>query len=394
MRFSAALVAVALALAGCAAAKQPPAAPPPPHVYTLSGDQVAVYDLQGHLERLLPAGIPAPDWSLLYVTTPAGVQAVDTRTGVVVRSLALEGAYAMPRPNLAGLPQGLSPDGRWLALGGKGRLVIVDTAFKNRPTYVRLAGDFEFDALSNDGRRLYLAQALTHGYQVRRYDVGNGLAVDPIVDKTDLDATMSGFRVTSLDPPGGDFHYGLYVRPDRQPFVHALPLEADRPYAFCVFLPWPGYTAPAPDWSLARGAGGRIYASSGLLRRVAEIDTSDYPKLARTLEIPRLTSLRNPFLVQAEAKAEAVAPGAVISSDLRHLYFPDIDGIDAVDLVAFKLTGRWLRGEFVQSLVAAPDGSLFALAGGSVFRVDPSGGRQIARFEVPAGVERLLLVAA
>src|SRR5439155_22453210 len=114
MRFSGALVAVALALAGCAAAKQPPAAPPPLHVYALSGDQVGVDDLQGNLERLLPAGIPAPDWSLLYVTTPAGVQAVHTRTGVVVRSLALEGAYAMPRPNLAGLPQGLSPDGHWL----------------------------------------------------------------------------------------------------------------------------------------------------------------------------------------------------------------------------------------------------------------------------------------
>ena len=56
MRFSAALVAAALVLSGCAAAKQPPAAPPPLHVYALSGDQVGVYDLQGHLERLHRGG--------------------------------------------------------------------------------------------------------------------------------------------------------------------------------------------------------------------------------------------------------------------------------------------------------------------------------------------------
>ena len=59
------------------------------------------------------------------------------------------------------------------------------------------------------------------------------------------------------------------------------------------------------------------------------------------------------------------------------------------------LSGRLLEGEFVQSLVGGPDGSLFALSvGGSVFRIDARSGRQIARFEIPAGAERLLLVAA
>src|SRR5437763_1024626 len=345
MKFRAALLAVVMALAGCAQAKQPAGVAPPLGVYVLTTAQrIDVFDLSGHLQRSLPAGIPAPDWSVLYVGSPAGIQAVDTRTGAVIRTLGLDGDYPLPRPNLAGLPQGLSPDGRWLALGGKGRFAIVDTAFKAKPRYVHLAGDFEFDALSNDGRRLYLAEVLPHGYQVRMYDLVNGLAAQPIVDKTDADAAMSGFRVTSVDPADGRFHYGLYVRPNQPPFVHALPIYDDLGYAFCVFLPWPGYIAPSPDWSLTRSPDGRfLYATSGILRRVAQIDTGDFPRLVRSLNVPHPSGLRNPFVVQAQAKAEAVAPGAVMSSGGSRLYFPDVDGLDAVDLPAMKLSGRLLE---------------------------------------------------
>ena len=186
------------------------------------------------------------------------------------------------------------------------------------------------------------------------------------------------------------------MRPNQPPFIHALPIYDDLGYAFCVFLPWPGYIAPSPDWSLTRSPDGRfLYATSGILRRVAQIDTGDFPRLVRSLNVPHPSGLRNPFVVQAQAKAEAVAPGAVMSSGGSRLYFPDVDGLDAVDLPAMKLSGRLLEGEFVQSLVGGPDGSLFALSvGGSVFRIDARSGRQIARFEIPAEAERLLLVAA
>ena len=385
---------VALALGACEA-RQPAQSAPPLDVYVLTSDHIQVYDLQGHIQRTLPVGTLAPDMSVIYVATANGVQAVDTRTGAVKRSVALNGSFPLPQPNVAGLPQGLSPNGRWLAVGGNGRFAVVDTAFTKEPAFISLSGEFEFDALSNDGRRLYLAEALPHGYQVRLYDLVTGLVAAPIVDKADVEAEMSGFRVTSVDEPEGRFHFGLYVRPNQAPFVHALPIYDNVGFAVCVFLPWPGYVAPTPDWSLVRGADVRfLYATSGMLRRVAEIDVSDFPRLARTLELPQMTGGRNPFVTDAMAKEEAIAPGAVISRDGSRLYFPDVDGVDVVDVGAFKLAGRLLQGEFLQSLVAGPDGSLFALGlTGSVFRIDANG-RVIDRFEVPGRAQRLLFVAS
>jgi hypothetical protein len=389
-----ALLVAAFAAMACGT-PQPATTAPRLEVYALAGDHIDAYDLQGNLERSLPVGIPSPDWSLLYVSLPSAVEAIDTKTGGVVRTLALDGAYPMPRPNVAGLPQGLSAGGGWLALGGKGRFIVVDSAFKTKPKLVSLTGDFEFDALSDDGRRLYLAEVLPHGYQIRLYDLAAGLEAQPIVDKLDVEASMSGFRVTSVEEPGGRFHYGLYVRPDQPPFVHALPTEGQL-FAYCVFLPWPGYNAPTPDWSLARTADGRfLYATSGVLQRVVEISSEEPPKVTRTLAVPRGVGWRNPFVTDALAKADAPAPGAVLSRDQRQLFFPDIDGIDVVDLKAFQVTKRYASGQFVQSLVAAPDGSLFALTiEGTLLRIDAASGRQVARVQLPGGVQRLLFVAA
>jgi hypothetical protein len=105
--------------------------------------------------------------------------------------------------------------------------------------------------------------------------------------------------------------------------------------------------------------------------------------------------LRNPFVSDAFAKADAPAPGAVLARDQRHLYFPYVDGINVVDLKAFQVTARYVPGQFIQSLVGSPDGSLFALTiDRTLIQVDAASGRQVARVQLPGSVQRLLLVAA
>jgi hypothetical protein len=109
---------------------------------------------------------------------------------------------------------------------------------------IALPGAFAFDALSPNGKRLYVTQ-FPNGYNgpiryvVRSLSLATG-RLDPgaIVDKTEPGERMTGIpmgRTWSLDAGTA---YTLYNGLESHAFVHAL--DTVRRSARCIDLPWSG----------------------------------------------------------------------------------------------------------------------------------------------------------
>jgi hypothetical protein len=186
------------------------------------------------------AGIAAPGpMSPRYVTLPAGpdtvVAAVSQVGGQVRRSRVLDGRFTVPAVAYDGSPGGLAADGRTLVLinprtGFPRRvttLAVLDARRLRTRDVIRLRGDFSFDAVSPDGRLLYLVQYLSKRdptrYLVRLYDLDAGrLLPEPIIDPREVGDVMRGMPITRAASPDGRWAYTLYDGAEEHPFIHAL----------------------------------------------------------------------------------------------------------------------------------------------------------------------------
>lgn len=174
-----------------------------------------------------------------FVTLPAErgtvVAAVDPVGGRVLRTRFLPGRFTVPVVAYDGSASGLAADGRTLVL------IRPRVAFPRRTTTfavlgterlrledeVTLRGDFSFDAVSPDGRWLYLVQYLSKRdpsrYLVRLYDLRRGrMLPEPIIDPREVGDVMRGMPVTRATSPDGRFAYTLYDGAGEHPFIHAL----------------------------------------------------------------------------------------------------------------------------------------------------------------------------
>ena len=237
-------------------------------------------------------GIAAPGGELRYVTLPAGrntvVAAVRLDTGRVVRFRALRGGFGVPLVAFDGTAGGLSLDGRTLVLGqrpGKApaaetRFAVLTTeSFRIRRVFA-LRGDFSFDALSPDGRLLYLVEHVpaqdASRYRVRAYDLAAGrLLARVIADKREGTQVMAGYPMARATSADGVWVYTLYRNDAGSPFVHAL--DARNAAAVCIDLPWQGSQDRLSDARLALSADGKSlvlrYASG---KEAAAIDTTTF----------------------------------------------------------------------------------------------------------------------
>ena len=244
---------------------------------TSSAQQVSVIDSRSHtVERTIPLGTPSPDWTHLYTVTDHNLVDLDPQTGATFRTLGLPGDFQLPPATFSGVPGGLSQNGRWLVLESfdantdgvrtATHLLVVDTSYAKATRQVNLNGFFEFDAVSNDGQRIFLIEYLAgNQYHVRFYDFGAG-RLDPnvIFDKSDGSSAMAGVRLSGIPSHDGQWLYSVYVRQDKSTFIHALNLDV--PFALCLDLPGSGYMANPDEfhWSLAMNAAGtRLYAANG-----------------------------------------------------------------------------------------------------------------------------------
>jgi hypothetical protein len=174
--------------------------------------------------------------------------AVSTKDGTLLDTLTILGQWGLPSTPAGA--EGLSHDGHTLVLGDvqagttspskfmvlrpKG-LRIVDT--------ISLKGYFSYDAMSPDGKTLYLIQYLQGDgtvnlsqYIVRGYDVAtNRLLPGRIADRTQKSWVMQGYPMTRTTSPDGRWVYTLYQNPGGFPFIHAL--DTVRGVAHCIGIP-------------------------------------------------------------------------------------------------------------------------------------------------------------
>jgi hypothetical protein len=188
-----------------------------------------------------------------YVAIASGADTILVKVrrdgGRILRSKALVGMWGIPLVSFDGTPGGLSADGRRLIVADSNGVnpkakrtsfLVVDTKRLRILQTLRLKGSFSFDALSPNGRSVYLIEHLyanedpTH-YRVRSYDLQAArLSPKVITDKASWDTDMQGMPISRLSHAG--WAYTLYGGSGPRPFIHAL--DTRRAAAVCIFMPW------------------------------------------------------------------------------------------------------------------------------------------------------------
>lgn len=215
----------------------------PPPVATADGLPIPVEDTG-------PTGIADPGGVYRYVSLDLGGETLVERTvqngGAVSKTRILPGDYTIPAVGIDGSASGLSGDGETLVLirprtsypRRSTEFVVLDTAGLRVRDRIALGGDFSFDAISPDGRAMYLIhytspRDYTH-YEVRRYDLDRGrLVPGAITDPEEKPGEMFGLPISRQTSPSGRWAYTLYMGNDH-PFVHAL--DTQRAAAVCIDL--------------------------------------------------------------------------------------------------------------------------------------------------------------
>ena len=408
MRMVGALICLGVLVAGCGGTQEllrPTRSDKLYEAVTARGSQlVSVIDSRSHsTDRRLPLGVPTGDWRHIYSIVSTSLIDTDPQTGATRSSIQLQGTYQLPPATANGLPGGLSPNGQWLvveAFDGSANgmpssthMLVIDTTTSKVWRKIDLRGYFRFDAVSNDGDRLYLIQHLNgKEYYVRLYDVMGGKLDDNIVvDKRDGNQAMVGTRLSGVATPDGHWLFSMYVREHESPFIHALSL--DGPYAFCLDLPGHGYVDSGAEmhWSLAINRdGSRLYAANPATGAVAVISpgANGAPAVLRTARFDKAMSV---------AGNAAAANAAVVSADGATLVAAGPAGIAWIDTTSLRVRAHALADWSVSSLGLSPgeqnlyaigdDGriAVISMATTSVSaKFDPAEGRPMSLMRVAA----------
>jgi hypothetical protein len=216
---------------------------------------------------------------------PAGrstlVERIDRGTGAVESFALIRGQFGVPGAAYDGSTTGLAADTGTLVLsspanapGAKRTQLVVLTPRLRERTRIVLRGSFAVDAVSPDGRWLYLTHYKSPtniaDYEVRAYDVARKrLLARPLVDPREPDEKMQGLPATRVMSSDGRWAYTLYGG-NEKPFIHAL--DTVRRRAFCIDVPMLSVDA-SMGAQLALGSGGSLRVElDGAL--VALLDTS------------------------------------------------------------------------------------------------------------------------
>jgi hypothetical protein len=188
--------------------------------------------------------------SIRYAALPAG-------HGTLIEKLALAGGRPLrfhyfkaqagvPMIAMDGTAGGLSHDASTLVLGRprttyperQSTLYVLDARHLAVRRRITLKGDFSFDAISPDGRTIYLTQLRGRNvldYAIRAFDTQTGrLLPKPVVDRKEPDEQMAGAPLTRVMSRDGRFAYTLYGF-GKKPFIHALDTVGRS--AKCIDLP-------------------------------------------------------------------------------------------------------------------------------------------------------------
>ena len=226
-----------------------------------------------------------------YVTVPTGAQTtievIKRGGGTVLRFMTIDGSWGIPLVAFDGTTGGLMPDGRRLILAqsiytGEGfrkrtSFTFVDIRKMKRLGTLSLPGTFAFDALSPNGRYLYLIQYLSSEqptqYRVRAYDLKAGRLLAKIVsDKRTWATSMEGMPIARTSADG--WSYTLYGATPAHPFIHAL--DTRHVAAVCINLPWKYQPQNIWDYRLRTDGDGHLVVRGPRGRQLAVIDRQTF----------------------------------------------------------------------------------------------------------------------
>jgi hypothetical protein len=262
--------------------------------------------------------------------------------GPTTSGLRIGGRYGIPGVDYSGSMTGLSADGRTLILAQipagtphTTRLLVLDTAPLRIRTRLTLPGWSTVDAISPDGRWLYLiryASSNITSYEVLAYDLpAHRLLGRPVVDPRERDEAMTGIPINRVMSAGGRWAYTLYFRPSGLPFIHAL--DTTHHQAVCIDLrPLADVDISSAHLTLLPG-GTTLQVDTGGVTRVA-IDTQTFRVSAgggRSAAGPVRSSARLPratpspsgvpwqlILLSIAALGVVAAGGATAARSRRH----------------------------------------------------------------------------
>jgi hypothetical protein len=304
-----------------------------------------VYDLaRGRKLFTLPAGSLSADGRRHVVVRASRVSTdvarYDARTGRHVATWTLAGRWWL---------NALSADGRVLVVAKlvDGRrtvteLAVVDGDDGTVRRTIRLKGHIEAEAVSADGRRVFLVQWLRRGYVVRGYDVEARTLTTLRLkgEPTLMDGTSWG-AVASAD---GRWLLTLYLDPEGGAAVHALDIA--RGTAVCIDLPSRGYDE-ARQYVFAVAPGSRTaIAANPAAGVVARID------LART-RLASLARFEPPATIRPFGNTAVATPTRAYFAGERYVW--------SYDLRAGTVGPRRDAGKRVLGLGVAPGGALRAV---------------------------------
>ena len=228
--------------------------------------------------------------NMRYVSVPAGgstsVQAINRRGGRVVGHMSLKGTWGIPLVAFDGTAEGLLADGRTLLLAQPlfqqqglpktTTFTLVDVRRMKVRGTIRLRGAFTFDALSANGRYLYLIEYVDTEdptlYRVRAYDLHQSKLLAKIVaDRRSWATGMRGSPVSRTWKDG--WAYTLYGGNER-PFIHALNTTALE--AVCIDMPWKVAPKRLFDYRLRTDRDGRLVVRGPNGRALVVIDRHSF----------------------------------------------------------------------------------------------------------------------
>ena len=340
------------------------AVPGSPVVALRPGGIFNAYDVRtGKLRFTLPATTQSADgrvaWTADNLRHSTVLHRYDAHTGRLVRSWVFGPRLWVPA---------VSADGRRVVLldarssRRRTRIVVFD-AGTGRSTGVRLQGNFSPEAISLDGRRLFLIQYLRAGYRVRLYDLARGALQPGQLKPRNENEPMVGYPAYAIGGRDGHWLLTLYIKSrQHEAFVHALDLR--RGIAYCLDLPGHG-GAELQSWALVPGLDGRtLYAANGALGLATRIDLG-------TLESAKPIRFFTP-LGSDQYVDSALSP----RGDL--VYFGGLHGLWAWDLRADRVRGPY-RPNHIGGIAFTPDGRRLTVItpGGRALWLDAATGRRV-----------------
>jgi len=259
-------------------------------------------------------GVTVPGSEFRYATVFGGeapvLEKIRVQGGSIQIYRTLRGGWSLPAVTITGRAGGLSADARTLVLikqpyekpGPGTELLVLDTKRLRTEERIMLDGRFSFDAISPDGRLLYLVEYPDPrdplNYRVRAYDLErDGFRPGRIVDPEEPGEQMTGQPIARQASPDGRWAYTLYGGGE-ETFIHALDTTAAT--AVCVDLE----EIPARDLYLLGLSVDPATGAITVLRKrepVALVDPQDFA----------VTDA-----VAAEAEDDASVPWGAISAGL------------------------------------------------------------------------------